>query len=164
MKYITLLFVLFFISVSAYASQTAGLFIIERSKNANVVHYDINKSADGKIDPEKPVIAYWIMLAQDGHREGLNSIERNVYGFKCTLDESKKFYRMVMNIMKDRQIKVYQQGDDYVAEINIDGQPAYLKKVFINSTETMFLPKVHFVDLFGIDKKTGKDVRERINK
>lgn len=164
MKYIVLLFILFFIPVSTYASQTAGLFVIERSKNANVVHYDVNIAAGGKIDPKEPVIAYWIMLAKDGHKEGLNSIEKNVYGFKCTLDKSKTFYHMIMNIMKDRGIKVYQQGEGYVAEIHIDGKPAYIEKVFINSTETMIFPKVHFVDLFGKDTTTGKNVHERINK
>jgi hypothetical protein len=137
---------------------------VERSKNVNVVHYDVNLAADGKIDPEKPVVVYWIMLAKDGHREGLNTIEKDVYGFKCTFDKSKTFYHMVMNIMKDREIKVYRQGKGYVAEININGKPAYLQKVFINSTETMLFPKVHFVDLFGKDKTTGKDVHERINK
>jgi hypothetical protein len=56
--------------------KTQPLFIIERSKNANVVHYDAQLTADGEIDPNEPVIAYWVMLATDGHREELNWIEK----------------------------------------------------------------------------------------
>src|ERR1039457_4263601 len=50
---------------------TQPLFIIERNKNANVVHYDAQLTADGKLDPKRPVIAYWVMLAQGGRRQNL---------------------------------------------------------------------------------------------
>jgi hypothetical protein len=40
------------------------LFIIERSKNSNVVHYDARLTADGELAAEEPVIAYWVMLVR----------------------------------------------------------------------------------------------------
>jgi hypothetical protein len=46
----------------------ATLFVIERSTNANVVHYDANIAADGQLDPRQPISAYWVMAAEDGHR------------------------------------------------------------------------------------------------
>ena len=55
---------------------TSPLFIIERSKNANVVHYDARLTADGKLDPKEPVIAYWVLLAGNGRREKLSWIEK----------------------------------------------------------------------------------------
>jgi len=67
---------------AAAQAKTQPLFIIERSKNANVVHYDARLDADGRLDPKEPVVAYWIMLAEDGRRENLNWIEkRKAYGF-----------------------------------------------------------------------------------
>jgi hypothetical protein len=48
--------------------KTSPLFIVERSKNANVVHYDARLTADGKLDPKEPVTAYWVLLAEDGRR------------------------------------------------------------------------------------------------
>ena len=45
------------------------LFIIERSKNANVVHYDARLTPEGKFDPDQPVVAYWILLAEKGQRD-----------------------------------------------------------------------------------------------
>jgi len=44
------------------------LFRIERSKNANIVQYDVQLTPDGKIYSKEPVIAYWIRLAKDGNR------------------------------------------------------------------------------------------------
>ena len=62
--------------------KTSPLFIIERSKNANVVHYDARLTADGKLDPKDPVIAYWVLSAEDGRREELSWIEKKkAYGF-----------------------------------------------------------------------------------
>src|ERR1700704_665677 len=58
------------------------LFVIERSVNSNVVHYDARIGADGKLDPMQPVVAYWIMGAEDGRRQELNLLERTrAYGF-----------------------------------------------------------------------------------
>src|ERR1039457_5763512 len=55
---------------------TQPLFIIERNKNANVVHYDAQLTTDGKLDPKGPVIAYWVLLAKGGRRQNLNWIEK----------------------------------------------------------------------------------------
>src|SRR4030043_353480 len=74
-----------------------SLFIIERSKNANVVHYDARLTADGKLDPKEPVIAYWILLAEDGRRKGLSWIEKKMaYGFTIKPDRSVKGYKMTL--------------------------------------------------------------------
>ena len=61
--------------------KTSPLFIIERSKNANVVHYDARLTADGKLDPKEPVIAYWVLLAKDGRREKLK-LDREEKGLR----------------------------------------------------------------------------------
>ena len=69
--------------------KTSPLFIIERSKNANVVHYDARLTADGNLDPKEPVIAYWVLLAKDGGREKLSWIEKKkAYGFTIKPDSS----------------------------------------------------------------------------
>jgi len=54
------------------------LFRIERSKNANVVQYDAQLTPEGKLKPEKPVIAYWIMNANSGEKEDLNWVEKKM--------------------------------------------------------------------------------------
>jgi len=77
--------------------KTRPLFIIERSKNANVVHYDARLTADGKLDPKQPVIAYWIMLAKEGRREELSWIEKKkAHGFHIKPDPSVNGYKMTV--------------------------------------------------------------------
>lgn len=46
--------------------ETEHLFRIERSKNVNIVQYDAQLTQKGKLDPEKPVMAYSIMYTNSG--------------------------------------------------------------------------------------------------
>src|SRR3972149_1101371 len=91
--------------------KTNPLFIIQRSKNANVVHYDAQLTADGKLDPKEPVIAYWVMLAKDGRREELNWIEKKkAYGFDIKPDPSGNGYRMTVGACPKRGVAGGRQG------------------------------------------------------
>lgn len=58
------------------------LFVIARGKNANGVHYDVRVREGGRLDPDAPVVVYWVMLAEDGRREALSLLERRfAHGF-----------------------------------------------------------------------------------
>ena len=139
------------------------LFIIERSKNANVVHYDARLTADGKLDPKEPVIAYWVMLAEDGHREELNWIEKKkAYGFDIKPDPSVNGYKMTVVAAPQRQITVKKEGDAVRAETVIDGRPAVFEKMYINASDGLTGPKVHYIELHGKDLQTGEKRFEKI--
>jgi hypothetical protein len=139
------------------------LFIIQRSKNANVVHYDAQLTADGKLDPKEPVIAYWVMLAEDGRREKLNWIEKKkAYGFDIKPDPSGNGYRMTVAAYPKQQITVRQQGDAVRAELVIGGRPAVLEKMYINASDGLMGPKVHYVELYGKDLQTGRKRFQKI--
>ena len=45
------------------------LFVIERSKNANIVAYDANLGPTGNFVGSEPVKAYWLMNAKKGERD-----------------------------------------------------------------------------------------------
>lgn len=105
--------------------KTTPLFIIERSKNANVVHYDARLTAYGNLDPEEPVIAYWIMLAEDGRRKKLGWIEkRKAYGFTVKPNVAAKSYTMTLVAAPEHQITIKQRMDTVRAEVVIDGRPS----------------------------------------
>src|SRR5258707_8107995 len=62
------------------------LFTIERSVNGNVVHYDA-RLKDGKLDPQQPVVVYWVM-GESGRHQELNFLERlKAYGFSIFPDK-----------------------------------------------------------------------------
>ena len=148
---------------AAAQKKTQLLFIIERSKNANVVHYDTQLTAAGEIDPNEPVIAYWVMLATDGHREELNWIEKKkAYGFSIKSDPSVNGYKMTVVAVPQGQITVRKDGDTVRAELVIDGRPAFLEKIYINATDGLLGPKVHYIELYGKDIKTGEKRHQKI--
>ena len=138
---------------------TQPLFIIERNTNANVVHYDAQLTADGKLDRKKPVIAYWVMLAQDGRRENLNWIEKKMaYGINIKPYPSVNGYQMTIVAARQRSITVKKVGNAVRAEIVIDGRPAILEKMYINASGHT----VHYLELYGKDVQTGGKRFEKI--
>jgi len=147
--------------VSAQA-ETRPLFLIERSKNANVVRYDARLTADGKLDPGEPVIVYWVMLAEDGRREELNWIQRKAYGFDIKPDPSVNGCKMTLAAAPQQQIAVKKEGDAVRAEVVIDGRPAVLEKMYINASDGLTGPKVHSIELHGKDVQTGEKRFEKI--
>src|SRR5687768_6515742 len=74
----------FFLLRSGSGPKDTGpnLFIMQRSVNANEVHYDVQAGADGALADE-PVVAYWVMKAEGGGREDLTFFEEEMaYGFE----------------------------------------------------------------------------------
>ena len=152
-----------FVLESVWAEGTnRSLFVIERSKNANVVHYDARLTTDGVLDPRKPVDVYWVLLAEDGRREKLSAVGRRGYGIDIKRDPSGNSWLMTLAAYPKRQITVRQTGTVVRAEIVIDGKPSILEKLYINSTEGRFLPKVNYVEFFGEDLATGEKRYEKL--
>jgi hypothetical protein len=142
---------------------TSPLFIIERSKNANVVHYDAQLTADGKLDPKEPVIAYWVMVAEGGRREKLNWVEvKRAYGFTITPDPSVNGFVMTLVAAPQRQITVKKEKDTARAEAVINGRPAVLEKMYINASDGLTGPKVQYIEVYGKDLQTGEKRREKM--
>jgi hypothetical protein len=143
--------------------KTSPLFIIERSKNANVVHYDARLTADGKLDPKEPVIAYWVLLAKDGRREKLSWVEKKkAYGFTIKPDPSVNGYKMTLVAAPEKQIIVKKEKETVRAEAVIDGRPAVLEKLYINASDGLTGPKVQYIEVHGKDLQTGEKLREKM--
>ena len=76
------------------------LFTIAGSTNANLVQYDARVLSSGALDPKQPVVAYWIMLAQDGrHAELTGTEKRMAYGFTL-MPDIRGCYRMTLQRTK----------------------------------------------------------------
>lgn len=137
------------------------LFVIERSTNANVVHYDARVTKAGGLNPQEPVVAYWIMLSANGRRENLNSIEKSKsYGFTIAKDVSGDSFRMYVSAQRGKEIQISMVGGLPRAETRIGGRNAYLQKVYI-STGKIDIFHVNYIELFGVDAATGESCHER---
>lgn len=143
--------------------ETRHIFTIQRSKNSNVVQYDAQLTPTGKLDPREPVIAYWIMLAEDGRKQALMWIEKETaYGFKARYEAHGDFATLDMVADIRRTVKVYETGGRYRAETLIDGKPAFVEKIYVKSIEGNALPRVEYVELSGPDIETGDDRYEKL--
>jgi len=139
------------------------LFHIERSKNANIVQYDAQVAADGKLFKKDPVVGYWIRLNEEGQRKELSWLQRTfAYGFDAKLDKGRETAEINMKADVGQAIKVVRDGDRFRATITIDGAPSYFEKMYINANRKGLSLDVHYVELFGEDMKTGEARYEKL--
>jgi hypothetical protein len=139
------------------------LFVIERSTNANVVHYDARLTPSGELDSSQPIDAYWIMQAADGRREELNGIERSrAYGFTVTPGGDSHSVRIELVAQKRRTIEVHRDGNTVRAETTIAGRRAYLTRIYVNTGRLLAVPRVKSIELFGTDVETGESLHESV--
>jgi len=133
------------------------LFHIERSKNANIVQYDAQVAADGKLNKKEPVVGYWIRLNEQGQKQELSWIQKTfAFGFDVKLDKDREAALLNMKADVGEAIKIVREGNIYRATITIDGAPSYFEKMYIDATRDGMSLDVRYVELFGNDMKTGE--------
>ena len=138
-----------------------ALFRIERNKNANIVQYDAQVAEDGKLDSKKPVVGYWIRLADKGQVQELTWIQdKFAYGFKAKLNKQDNTVTLDMVANLGRSIVVRQDGGDYRAVCRIDGVDSYVEKIFIHATGKGASTKVNYIELYGKAVNNGNDQYE----
>jgi len=138
------------------------LFVIERNKNANVIHYEANLTPEGELNPKEPVIAYWVLHAEDGRRKKLNWLEKKkAYGIKIK-PAAQDGYTLTLAAAPWLPMAVKKDGDIVRVEAKINDRTAVLEKMFIQAREKLLGPKVEYIELFGKDLLTGEACSEKI--
>ena len=144
------------------ADRSVPLFTIEKSSNANRVQYDARLTADGHIDPHQPVVAYWIMAAENGRHQELNILERaKAYGFTLHRDGPDS-YRLWVVSHREKEIHVFQDGATVRAEAVIGGRLARVERIFITMHRSFLLSLPDFGEMFGFDRETGEKRYEKV--
>lgn len=148
-----------------------SLFHIERNKNANIVQYDAVLEAPDRLLAKSPVVAYWVLLAEDGRREGLNFFDRRGYGFKVVPEPSNgngngngsvPSWLFYLGPAPDRTIRIMLWQQKWIAQMMLAGKNTRLTHLYVKADESAFLPSVRYVDVFGVDLVTGAKVTERL--
>ncbi len=151
-------------TVFAVSGDKAGhLFFIERSKNKNLVQYDVQLTANKDLSDSRPVNVYWVL--ENGRREELNPIERKyAYGIARQEKVDRDKFKVILAAFKGLEIIVEKLNDSFKAVVSINGTESILQKIYVKSEETQAgLPRVLYVELFGRNKETGRPVKERIS-
>jgi len=142
--------------------RAVNLLVIERSKNRNVVRYDLVLDKSGFYDTRRPLDVYWSMLAEDGRREELSVLERRAYGYELLPNAKPTELGVRLVAVKNRPFMVRRRNDTYRAELSIQGVAAYLERIFVATREGPVLPTVVYVELHGRSMQDGRTLSERI--
>lgn len=163
-KVFTFYFLFLFYVVSLYADKTSNLFVIERSKNANIVKYDVVLTDTGKINEKNPIDAYWLLYdKKNGEREELSSFDKKAYGFKTNYNKEKDNFDFVLKAVKDKPMILGLHNNVPKAVIKINNIDCFLEKVYIESKDgALGIPKVSYYELFGKEVSTGKAQQQKI--
>jgi hypothetical protein len=139
------------------------LFFIEQSKTKNVVRYDVQLMENNDLREPSPAVVYWVL--ENGRQEGLNLIERKyAYGIRSQDKLEKNKFRILLVVLKDREIIVERIDGSYKAAVFIEGKYSILKKVYVKSKEGLIgVPKVLYIELFGWDIQANLPINERIH-
>ena len=138
------------------------LFVIERSKNANIVVYDANRGSAGDLATSEPVVAYWLLAGEKGKREELNAVERQrAYGFDIAPGDAPGTFIMAVRADPKRRLTIRMLNGCPVAIAPIGGHDGILHKLFVQSKESPVLPKVEYLAFFDQDVATDEPLYEK---
>lgn len=162
--FLVLFSLVFFLFSWGGASEDAHhLFRIERSKNKNIVQYDIRPMEEWDPSGGGAVVVYWIL--ENGEKCGLSAIEdKFAYGIDSQKRLGENQYEIVLAAFKERTITIKKTGSGYKAFTVIDGREGILESIYVESRERLLglPPSVLFIDLFGRDEQTDLPLAERV--
>jgi Domain of unknown function (DUF4833) len=136
------------------------LFHIARSKNENVVVYDL--MLKGGLPRTDPVDVYWLLRAEDGRREELSFLERQLaYGYEVVGGIDSRGFEIKL-VAVDRILRVRVANERAWAETVIGQHWSRLERVYVKASGAALWPRVDYVELQGRTLAGDKPVRERI--
>jgi len=147
----------------ATGSAAQPLFKIEQSESANFVQYDAQLVPGGTLNGAEPVVAYWIMRAEDSRKERLNLLEvKLAYGFKTWWNTNGEGVFVQLVSYPEKKLRVYRVNGSYRAETVINGRLAFLERIYVKSANGGILPRVEYLELYGNDIRTGGSLYEKV--
>ncbi|HEY4230315.1 MAG TPA: DUF4833 domain-containing protein [Thermoanaerobaculia bacterium] len=140
------------------------LFIVARSKNANVVAYDANPAPGGGLSSTEPVVAYWLLDGDETRREELTNFERaRAYGVEGKPGHDPGTYVVHFKARGKRTLTVRIVDGCPVGTMRIGGHKGVLRRIFVQSKEGIGLPKILSIELFGEDLATKEPLHEKVH-
>ena len=131
------------------------LFVIQRSKNANEVHYYLRVDDHCNLASDTPVYALWKLLEESPEKtKPLSVFDQLAYGIaQQTVTEhgvSFSLKALATKRMKARATPTAPPGPCApMVRTDIQGQEAILERVYVQTEEGFPKPKVVYIDIFG---------------
>lgn len=137
------------------------LFYIQRNQNINTVVYELNQSAEGLINLNSPMHVYWIKYNENMKEVELNFIQNKLaYGY--TFEVINAFLVEFKFVSYEKRFFIERMNEKFRVITKINGQNSILSNIYVYAEEFAVFPDVKFVEFYGTDLDTGKDVFEKI--
>ena len=136
-------------------SKDVLLFVIQRSKNANEVQYYLRVDAHCTLASDTPVHALWKLLEESPEKtKPLSVFDKLAYGIaQQTVTEpwvAFSLKALETKRMKARATPTPPPGTcTPLVLTDIQGQEAFLERVYVQTEEGFPKPKVVYIDIFG---------------
>jgi hypothetical protein len=150
-------------------SKDLPLFVIQRSKNANEVHYYLRVDDHCRPASDTPVSAFWQLLeARPVKTASLSVFDQMAYGVEQqrVADNEVSFS---LKALEQKRIRASITAPPQVgtcaarAQTEIQGQWAVLERIYVQTEEGWLKPKVIYVDVFGTSvDANAAPVQERL--
>jgi hypothetical protein len=145
------------------------LFVIQRSKNTNEVHYFLRVDDRCRLASDTPVSAVWKLLAVSPDKTAsLSVFDQLAYGVaqQHVADNEVSFS---LKALEQKRITARVTGPPQSGpctaqtQTDIQGQRAVLERIYVQTEEGWLKPKVLYVDVFGtsVDAR-ATPVQERL--
>jgi Domain of unknown function (DUF4833) len=148
------LLILLLLPVAGWSTEVP-LFVIQRSKNANEVQYHLRVDDHCRITSNNPVSAVWKLREQSPETtEPLSALEQLAYGVRRQhVRENGVEFRL--RALEEKPFTVtatYHPGTGTCVpsvQVEIQDQWAALERIYVQTDEGGFRPKVRYIDLVG---------------
>ncbi|MFP4366590.1 MAG: DUF4833 domain-containing protein [Bacteroidales bacterium] len=153
------------LKASAFAGNPDyNLFQISRSRDADIICYDVSLEADGTLNVDSPVNIYWVRKMKGSVHEPLTWIQnRYSYGInilETSVDHAK--FRFVSFDSKDFRLKRSDEGR-FKVYTSMDNNTVIVERIFVQFDGGTFLsPGISEVILYGWDVESGVLLTEDI--
>ena len=150
-------------SFAAAPRNAANLFVIQRSKNAGEVHYDARTTKEGTLDAKDAVDGYWMndLPNDQWGRSELSWIQKRAYGWDTRPEKDGTAF-LKLRAFPDRNMWIVKNKGRWRVFTTIASKQAYMDRLYVATDESGVLPKVLYVDVFGVDAASGAALTEHI--
>jgi phosphatidylinositol phosphate synthase len=145
--------------------EKARLFIIERSRDANEVLYELNLDKNGDLDLKEPIVASWLMHTEGGRKKPLPWFQRKFgYGLRFSkINKEEAYFQFAPFSGRDFKLKKDKRGDYKVCTI-VEGKNVELDYIYLQiEYGTFWAPDIQRVELHAHDPQTRKALVEVVN-
>ena len=140
------------------------LFKIDRSRDPDLVIYDVNLNDQGMLDQSMPITVYWQKKSKSGQKESLTGIQKKFgYGLKFhTVSEHMADFQFVSYFNRMFELRKSKVGQYRVFTLS-EGKRVEVTSMYIHfGDDSFWFPDVSRVELYGLAEVGRDPVKEII--